>query len=136
MYQRADHPAATIHFQITRRPDRGRANVEGEDGIITRRLADDSREILRMDRLAARRALGERVESIPRLLVMGDRAIEMPAVGLGLEQRQQRLNGEIDVADQAEVDLAAPAEIVRPDSDLRDLAVGRKELLVGKVGAE
>ena len=89
-----------------------------------------------MDRLAARRALRQRIEPFPCLLVMRDGFIKVCAVGFALEQGQQRLDREADIANQAKIDLAAPAEIFRPDVDLRDLAVRRKELLVGKIGAE
>src|SRR3954469_359747 len=99
-------------------------------------IADDLGQILRMDRLAARRALGKRVQPFARLLVVRDRIVEMPAPNLGLQQWQQRLDGELDVADEAEIDLAAPAEIFRSDVDLRYLAVGREELLVREIGAE
>ncbi|MEY9543175.1 plasmid replication initiation protein [Bradyrhizobium diazoefficiens] len=36
-----------------------------------------------------------------RLLVMRDGIVEMLALGLGLQQRQQRLDGQLDVADEA-----------------------------------
>ena len=55
---------------------------------------------------------------------------------LRLQLRQQRLDRGADVADKAEVELAAAAEIFRADIDLGDLRVRRQELLVGKIGPE
>jgi hypothetical protein len=46
-------PAAAIHLQIARRPNAGCPDDEGEDRILGSMLADQSGEMLRMDRLAA-----------------------------------------------------------------------------------
>ena len=90
-----------------------------------------------MDRLAAGRALRERVEAFARLLVVRDRIVEMLAFASSvLSSGSSASMVELDIADEAEIELAAPAEIFRADVDLRDLAVGREELLVGKIGAE
>jgi len=40
---------------------------------------------------------------------VGDRIVEVPPFGLGLEQRQQSLDRQADVADNAEVEPATPA---------------------------
>ena len=53
-----------------------------------------------------------------------------------LELAASLLDRGADVADQAELELAAPPEILRPDIDLCDLGLGRQELLVGEVGAQ
>src|SRR5258707_9503909 len=60
----------------------------------------------------------------------------MPRRGLGLERWQQRPDRQADIADKTKVELATPAQILRPDVDLRDLAVGREKLLVGKIGSQ
>jgi hypothetical protein len=46
-------PAAAIHLQIARRPNAACPDDEGEDRILGSMLADQSGEMLRMDRLAA-----------------------------------------------------------------------------------
>ena len=122
--------------EIARGPDRGRADIGGEDRIVGGLLAEQAREILRVDRLVAGRALGEFVESRAGFLVMRAAGVEMLAVALRLELRQQRLDGGADVTDDAEVELAAAAEILRPDIDLGDFGVGRQKLLVGKIGPQ
>ena len=71
-----------------------------------------------------------------RLLVMRDAVVEMAPVGLCRQLRQQRRERGADVADEAEIEFAAAAEVLGPDVDLRDLGVGRQELLVGKIGPE
>ena len=83
-----------------------------------------------------RRALREFVEPGACLLVVSQTVVEMLAIGLRLQLRQQRTDRGADVTDKAEVELAAAAEIFRPDVDLRDLRVRRQELLVGKVGPQ
>ena len=60
----------------------------------------------------------------------------MLAVGFRLQLRQQRADRGADVADEAEVELAAAAEIFGPDIDLRDLRIRRQKLLVGKIGPQ
>ena len=75
-------------------------------------------------------------QALACLLIVRDRIVEMPRLGLGLEQWQQRPDRQADIADKTKVELATPAQILRPDVDLRDLAVGREKLLVGKIGSQ
>ena len=60
----------------------------------------------------------------------------MLAVALRHELGQQRRYGGADVTDDTEVELAAAAQILRANIDLRDFGAGRQELLVGKVGPQ
>ena len=62
----------------------------------------------------------------------------MRAVALLVEQRQQRLERRADVADDAEIDGGAAADVLRPDIDLRDADACslRIELPIGEIGAE
>ncbi len=86
-----------------------------------------------MDRLLPRRALREFVEPGARAFVVSQAVVQMLAIrfsafNFGNSARDRGA----DVADKAEVELAAAAEIFRPDVDLRDLRVRRQKLLVGK----
>ena len=65
--ERADHAPPSVHFKVARSPDGAGADVEGEHGIIRGVLAEQAGQVLRMDRLAARRAGSEFVESVTRL---------------------------------------------------------------------
>src|SRR3954470_13185653 len=89
-----------------------------------------------MDRLLPRRALRKFVESGACPFVVSQAIVKMLALRLGLQLRQQRGDGGADVADKAEVELAAAAEIFRSDIDLSDLRVRRQELLVGEISPE
>ena len=52
----ADQAPASVHREIARRPDRRRADVEGEHRVVRRCLAQEPRQILRVDRLVPGRA--------------------------------------------------------------------------------
>src|ERR1700737_4768680 len=96
MRKRADQPTTAIHLEVSRRPDRGRADIEGEDCILGRLLADYPCEILGMDRLAPGRALGQRIKTFTCDLVVRDRMVEVPLFGLDLEQWQQSRHCQAD----------------------------------------
>ena len=51
--ERADQPATSVHGEVASRPDRRRTHIGRENGIISRLLADDPREILGMDKSRA-----------------------------------------------------------------------------------
>ena len=134
--ERADQAALAVHLEVARRPHGLRADVAGEDRVIRRDFAHQAGDILRVDDLAAGLALGELVEVLARLLVMGERAIEELAVGPLLELGQQRRHRGADIADDAQRQVAAIAEALRPDVDLHDPGALGIELAVGEVGAE
>jgi hypothetical protein len=75
-------PAAAIHLQIARRPNAGCPDDEGEDRILGSMLADQSGEMLRMDRLAAGLSGGSTVGALARL--------PLPTDASGLAQDQPR----------------------------------------------
>jgi hypothetical protein len=83
-------------------------------------VADRLRDLLRVDQALARRADGELVERLAGLGVMLLRLGEMRAVALVFEQRQQRRERRADVADNAEINGGAAADVFGPDIDLRD----------------
>src|ERR1700675_2150723 len=96
-------------------------------------LAQNARQILRMDRFVSRRSLGEVIEPRTGFAVVDQASVEVRPVGFHGELRQQRLDRGADIADQAKIELAAAAKILRPDVELRDLAVHWKKLLVRKI---
>jgi hypothetical protein len=62
--------------------------------------------------------------------------IEVRSVGLRLDHRQEGRDRLLRVADQAEVEPAATAQVVRADVELRDLRILRVPVAVREVGAE
>ena len=133
-----DQPPLAVHRQIARGPHRRQADVAGEDGVLGGLVADRLGDLLRMDEPLAGRADGEIVERLARLGVVLLRLGEMRAVALLLEQRQQRRERRAHVADHAEIDRRAAADVLRPDIDLRDAdaAPSRIELPIGEIGPE
>ncbi len=47
--ERADQPPLAVHLQVARRPHRRRADVAGEDRVVVGQLAQQPRDVLRMD---------------------------------------------------------------------------------------
>ncbi len=131
----ADQPPPAVHREVARRPDRRRADVEGEDGVLRSRLAERPGDVLRVHR-AAGLADRQGVEAGAGLAVMGEAVVEMSPVGLRPQLRQQRRDRGADIADQAEVDPAMASEASGAQINLRDLGLLRVELAVGEARAE
>ena len=72
----------------------------------------------------------------PGFLVVRETIVKIFPRGFRHQLRQQRLDGGADIADKAEVELAAPAEIFRPDIDLGYFGIVGEKLLVGKIGSQ
>jgi hypothetical protein len=91
-----------------------------------------------MDEPAAGRSDGKIIERLTRFGVVLLRFGEARAVALFLQQRQQRGERCTDVADDADIDGGAAADVLRPDVHLRDAnAVSlRVELTIREVGPE
>jgi hypothetical protein len=124
-----DETSAAIHHKVAGRPDGGRADIGREDGIVRSRLAEHTREVLRMNGLVSRRAAGEFIEPRTGPSIMGQAVVEVHPVDLHGQFRQQRVYGGTNVTHDAEVEPAATTQILRPDVDLSDLGLGRKNCL-------
>ena len=133
---RAEQAPPPVEMQIARRPDRGLADVAGEHGIGGGDLVDHLGDILRMDRLAAGHADRELVEALAGIAVMRLRLGQERVAGFLGELRQQQRERAGDVADEAEIEARAAAQILGAQIDLRHLGVGRVELPIGKIRAQ
>ncbi len=110
--QRPEKTPASVHMQVARRPHRGLAHVAGEHGVLRRDLVDDPGEELRVDWLAAGLSHGKLVKSFTGIAIMRLRLAEERAVRLLRELGQQRGERGSEVADQAEVEPGAAAEVL------------------------
>src|SRR5882724_9388138 len=99
----SDQTPASVHGEIARGPDRRRADIRREDGVFRCLLAEQPREVLRVDRLVPGRAAREVVEPGAGLLVMSQALVEMLPTALCLELRQQRLDRGADIPHDAEI---------------------------------
>ena len=113
-------PPLAVHREIAGGPHRRQTDIAGEDGVGGSVVADRLGDLLRMDRPPARPADRQLVESLARLAIMFRRLIEMRAVALFRQQRQQRLERRPDIADDAKIDRRAPSDLLRPEIDLRN----------------
>ena len=89
-----------------------------------------------MDRLAPGLADRELVEGLARLTIMRLRFGQESGVALLRDLRQQRRERAGDVADEAEIEPGAAAEVLAAQIDLRDLGLGRVELPIGEIRAQ
>ena len=106
-------------------------DVEGEDSVLRGGVAQHLRHVSRMAPAAGAPG-GQIVQVLACLVTVGQAAVEVHAVGLRFQTRQQRLDGCAHVARHAEVDAAAPAQALRPQVHLRDPDVRRVGLAVGR----
>src|SRR5215470_11972927 len=72
--------------------------------------------------------------SLPRVMLA--RHLQMPCVLVYRELGQQGVEGTLRIADETEVDLGPPAELLTPHIDLDDRRLLGKELLVWKIRAD
>ncbi len=124
------------HLDVAGRPGRHRAAVAGDDGVVGQELVEVVRDHLRLHRLVRARAalLQQLVPLLHALLGL----LQEAAILLALDQRQQRLQDALAVADQADVDRVAQADARRIDVDLDALGLAGLgiELHVGEAAAE
>jgi len=99
-------------------------------------IADRLGHLLGMDRRLAGAPDRELVEAFARLAIVFARLLEVAAVALLLELRQQRLDRFPHVAHHAHVDGRAPPDHFAALIDLRDPHAARIELPIGKIGPE
>ncbi len=136
MVEGADEAPLAVHLQVARSPDDGRADITGEDRILIRQLADESRDVLRVNDPALGAALRQYVQVSPGRRVVLESAVQVQGVRLVVEVGQQSPNGVLDVADDAEVDAAAVAQGFGPQVDLDDARILRIERTVWEVRAQ
>ena len=134
--ERADQPAGAVHPHVARRPDARGADVDGEDRIRGGQLVDRGGDVLRVQRRAVAAGPGQMVQPGPGTPVMLGHPVQVRRIGLGLEQRQQRVNRVLDRADQRHPHLHPLADLLAPHVDLDHRDPVREERPVGEVGAE
>ena len=132
----ADDPPAAGGRDVAGGPDVAHAGVDGDDGVVGQLLVEHRGDVLRVHRPVVLDALRVGVDDVlERLGVVAQHPVEEGAVGLLVEQRQQRAQGGADVALDAEVEHGAPSEVPRVAVDLHGVRL-RQEPVVGEVGAE
>ena len=101
-------------------------------------IADRLRDLLRVNNALARRAGSQSVEFLAGAAVMRARLGQMLTVGFLPQQRQQLTQRCAHIADNAEIDRRAAADVFRADIDLRDAhsAASGIKLPVRKIGTE
>src|SRR5215470_10950986 len=136
MVERAEESPFAVHRQVARRPDRWCAHVAGKNGVLGAELVERSSDILRMDSFLPGFTGRKFIESLPRLLIMFERSLQMLVVLVLAQLWQERLEGGLRVPDQAVVQLGSPAELFTTEINLGDCRILGKELLVWEVRSD
>src|ERR1700692_2847772 len=90
-----------------------------------------------MDELLARLTDGQIVETLSRLSIMLDGPIQVLAILLLRQQREQGIERGSHVTDEPQMDRRATAELFRPDVNLRDASASlRVKLTIGEIRAQ
>ena len=76
-----------------------RTDIAGKDCIFSRQLIQNLRNILRMDWGPARLTHREIVETLARILIMAETCIEIGAVRLAFNQRNQPFQRVLHISD-------------------------------------
>ena len=125
-----------VHVQVASRPDTGGADVGGEDRVVGGEPVDRGGDVLRMQRRVVPAVPGELVQPFAGPPVMRGHPVQVRRIGLGRDQRQQRIDRVLDGADQRNVDRHPAADLLAPHVDLDHRYPARIKLPVGEVGAE
>src|SRR5229473_7905740 len=133
MVEGSKYPPLAVHREIARRPDGRGPHIAGENGVPGGKLVEDPDHVLRMDGFLARLSCRQLLETLPRFLIMLQRALQMLVIVLWIQLGQQGSEGGPRVPHKTVIDLGAPAQLFSPDVDLDDRRILGKELLVGKV---
>jgi hypothetical protein len=70
MIKGAEQPALPVHREIPRGPNRRRSHVTGEYRILSCKLIQSLRNVLRVNRRSARVGNGEIIEALARLTIV------------------------------------------------------------------
>ena len=137
--ERAEDAALAVRLDVACGPHVAHARIDREHSIVVRELIEEARNVLRVDRLEARRPLRVRVDDVRELLLLlAQHRVEERAVLLLLELGQQRADREGHIAVHAQIEGHAAAETGAIGVDLHNLrlAFAGKELRVREVRAE
>src|SRR5260370_37903112 len=133
MVEGSKYPPLAVHREIARRPDGRGPHIAGENSVPGGKLVEDPDHMLRMDGFLAPLTRRNLVETLPRFLIMRQRALQMLVITLCVQLWQQGSEGSPRVSHKTVIDLGAPSQLFSPDVDLDDRRILGEELLVGKV---
>src|ERR1700681_1165261 len=136
MVERSKKAPSAIHGEITCGPHGGRTNIGGKNSVLRRHFADHAREILRMDGFPSGRSAGQVIKTSAIASIVPERSVQVGAVLLDFQHRQEGGQGITHIAYQSEVQTGAASKIFRPDIDLSDGCLLRIELPIGKIGSQ
>src|ERR1700722_10478642 len=118
MIERSEEAALSIHSQIPRCPDGWRADIAGEHGIFSGKLVHDFCDVLRMNRRFAGLSDGQSIQVGAGGFVVLDTRIEVRAIRLVRQERRQRAQRLLYVADKADIDGCSTSNLISSQINL------------------
>src|SRR5580704_16880078 len=135
MVKRAQQPSLTIHRQVPRGPDRGRAYGAREKCVIGRKLIERPHHVLRMDLFSSRSRRRKLIEASASFVVMLEGSLQMGSLAVLPNSWQQRSQRRFDVSDKSIVHLRAAAELFATNIHLNNRSVAWKKLLIREISS-
>ena len=133
--QTVEEPALAVGLQVPQHPHHRGADIGHEDRIVRRLRVEHVGDELRVDQVGVV-LLALMVVTLEVLGPLLEMRLEVAVIGLRRDQRGQRREGRLRIADQPHVDRRPAAQMRGIDIDLHDLLRLGVELGVGKVAAQ
>ena len=136
MVEGTEQSALAVHLEIARGPNRRSSYIARENGVFGCELIEHAREILWMDGFLTGMPSGQIVQAFARRAIMLNRFLQMRFVWILRQLRQQRSKRALYVPNEAEVHLAAAADLFSAKVDLYDGYVLGIKRLIGKIRSQ
>src|SRR6266404_3640222 len=136
MVEGTEQSTFTVHREVTRCPDSGRAYVTRENCVLGCELVEHTGNILRMDWPFVGITSCQVIQAFARLPVVFQRILEVLLVLVLFQLGQQCAQSGLRVPNKTKVELGPASQLFSAKVDLHDGRVFGKELLVWKVRAD
>ena len=137
MPKRSDESPLAVHGKVARSPNRGQADIAREDCIFGCQIAQCLCNLLRVDYRFPGFLGGQIVEIFSRVLIVPERLIQVFAIFLLMEQREQSIDCRAHIADEPKIYRGAPSELLGPYIDLSNSSRSlRVKLPIRKIRAQ
>src|ERR1035437_7043308 len=133
MSERAEEPPFAVHCQVSCRPDRRRAHIAREDGVVCTKLVEHPDNILRVDMLIGWIRRGKVIKTLPCLPIVFDRRLQMLIVLVVGQPRKEGTKRGLRVPYVAVIDSCSSAELFATDVKLYNPRILGIELLIRKI---
>src|SRR5580698_8320643 len=132
----AEQPALSVHGEIACSPNRRCTHIAGEYRILSGKLIQSRRNVLRVNRRSARVGNGEVIEALARFTIVAQAFVKEGLVRFSLKQRYECVERVFHISDQAQIDWGSPSNLFAKPIYLNDLRVLWIKLLVREIRSQ